>query len=146
MTMCEECDLEMQQGETLDGRPTLSCDSCGWSEDLITQQEDAPVNKPAEPAVLPQSLVDAATEAVLNTRHSGWETQPRAAKTAIQNQVMADATAALQAACVPALLQELRNIAFNCKDCDADDYRDWARSRARHTLRQVLGDDYKEAA
>jgi len=55
------------------------------------------------------------------------------------------AEAALEAASLPALLQELRNIAFNCKNCSADDYRDWARNRARHTLRQVLGEDYEEA-
>ena len=84
----------------------------------------------SEPAALPQSLVNAVKAELIRQRAMHF----------------VDAEKALQAAGVPALLQELRNIAFNCTDCDADEYRDWARSRARHTLRQVLGDEYKEEA
>lgn len=110
------------------------------------------MSQPAEPAALPPALVTKATAAIFRAqgftetsamiRHleQGW--RPDLVIESVED-AKRDATAALQAAGVPALLQELRNIAFNCKDCSADDYRDWARSRTRHTLRQVLGDDYK---
>lgn len=83
MTICEECNLEMQRGET-------------------------------PPLALPQSLVDAATKAILTGNN--WKAKVIEAEKQIYRQIWEqaekDATAALQAAHLPALLAALRSVAI----------------------------------
>jgi len=112
------------------------------------------MSQPAEPAALPPALVTKATAAIFRAqgftetsamiRHleQGW--RPDLVIESVED-AKRDATAALQAAGVPALLQELQNIA-NANPTDwRDDFQAWAQNRAQYTLRQVLGDEYREA-